>query len=108
MSVLGDPADGVRRLRPGDGPGGRNGGRGGSDPLELVLTAVARGDNAAFRTLYDQVSPAVLGTVLRVLRDPAQSEEVMQEVLLEIWRTAARFDPSAGSPAAWIMTVSSS
>jgi RNA polymerase sigma-70 factor (ECF subfamily) len=47
----------------------------------------------------------VLGTVRRVLRDPAQSEEVMQEVLLEVWRTAARFDPSVGSASAWIMTL---
>jgi RNA polymerase sigma-70 factor, ECF subfamily len=43
--------------------------------------------------------------VLRVLRDPAQSEEVMQEVLLEVWRSATRFDPSAGSAVAWIMTL---
>jgi RNA polymerase sigma-70 factor, ECF subfamily len=55
--------------------------------------------------VYDQAAPAVLGTVRRVLRDPAQSEEVTQEVLLEVWRTAARFDPSVGSAAAWIMTM---
>ena len=47
----------------------------------------------------------MLGIVRRVLRDPAQSEEVMQEVLLEVWRTAARFDPAVGSATAWIMTV---
>jgi RNA polymerase sigma-70 factor (ECF subfamily) len=73
--------------------------------LELVLAEVAKGDHAAFRTVYDQVAPAVLGVIRRVLRDPAQSEEVMQEVLLEIWRTAARFDPSVGSASAWIMTL---
>jgi RNA polymerase sigma-70 factor (ECF subfamily) len=55
--------------------------------------------------VYDQAAAAVLGTVRRVLRDPAQSEEVMQEVLLEVWRTAARFDPSSGSATAWIMTL---
>jgi RNA polymerase sigma-70 factor (ECF subfamily) len=55
--------------------------------------------------VYDQAAPPVLGIVRRVLRDPAQSEEVMQEVLLEVWRTAARFDPSAGSAAAWITTM---
>jgi RNA polymerase sigma-70 factor, ECF subfamily len=69
------------------------------------MAAVAKGDHAAFRAVYDQAAPAVLGTVRRVLRDPAQSEEVTQEVLLEVWRTAARFDPSAGSAAAWIMTM---
>jgi RNA polymerase sigma-70 factor (ECF subfamily) len=40
-----------------------------------------------------------------VLRDPAQSEEIAQEVLLEIWRTASRFDPAKGSPAAWALTI---
>jgi RNA polymerase sigma-70 factor, ECF subfamily len=92
-----DPADGARRIGPGQ--------RAGPQSLELCLAAAARGDHAAFRAVYDQAAPAVLGTVRRVLRDPAQSEEVMQEVLLEVWRTAARFDPSAGSAAAWIMTV---
>ena len=47
----------------------------------------------------------MLSTVRRVVRDLAQSEEVMQEVLLEVWRTAARFDPAAGSATAWIMTL---
>ena len=93
----GDPADGARRTGPGR--------RAGPESLELILAAVARGDHAAFRAVYDQVAPAVLGTARRVLRDPAQSEEVMQEVLLEVWRTAARFDPAAGSATAWIMTV---
>ncbi len=94
----GEPADGARRV----GPGQR---AGRPESLELILAAVARGDHEAFRAVYDQAAPAVLGTVRRVLRDPAQSEEVMQEVLLEVWRTAARFDPSAGSASAWIMTV---
>jgi RNA polymerase sigma-70 factor, ECF subfamily len=93
----GDPADGARHFSPGQ--------RARPDSLEVILAAVARGDHAAFRAVYDQVAPAVLGVARRVLRDPAQSEEVMQEVLLEVWRTAARFDPSAGSAAAWIMTV---
>jgi RNA polymerase sigma-70 factor (ECF subfamily) len=73
--------------------------------LGALLGQVARGDEAAFRVLYDRAAGQVLGTVRRVLRDPAQSEEVMQEVLLEVWRTAARFDPEAGSAAAWIMTL---
>jgi RNA polymerase sigma-70 factor, ECF subfamily len=73
--------------------------------LGQVLAAVARGDDAAFRAVYDRAAPAVLGAVLKVVRDAAQSEEVMQEVLLEVWRTAARFDPAAGSASAWIMTL---
>jgi RNA polymerase sigma-70 factor (ECF subfamily) len=93
----GDHAAGTPQNRPVSGAR--------ADGLELVLAEVAKGDHAAFSAVYDQVAPAVLGVVRRVLRDPAQSEEVMQEVLLEIWRTAARFDPSAGSATAWIMTV---
>jgi len=93
----GDRSDGT--------PQGRPAGELRRDGLELVLAEVAKGDHAAFRLVYDKAAPAVLGIVRRVLRDPAQSEEVMQEVLLEIWRTAARFDPSTGSAAAWIMTV---
>ncbi len=73
--------------------------------LERAIRAVARGDERAFTTVYDQVAAAVLGTARRVLRDPAQSEEVMQEVLLEVWRTAARFDPASGSAFSWIMML---
>lgn len=69
------------------------------------MAEVAKGDHTAFRAVYDQTAPAVLGIVRRVLRDPAQSEEVMQEVLLEVWRTAARFDPALGSATAWITTL---
>jgi RNA polymerase sigma-70 factor, ECF subfamily len=91
------PGCGQPRPRPED--------RTGRGRLESVLAEVAKGDHAAFTVIYDQAGPAVLGTVLRVVRDPSQSEEVMQEVLLEVWRTAARFDPAAGSASAWIMTL---
>lgn len=73
--------------------------------LELMIADVARGDHAAFAGVYDRAAPGVFGTVQRVLRDPSQSEEVTQEVLLEVWRTAARFNPAAGSAAAWIATI---
>jgi RNA polymerase sigma-70 factor (ECF subfamily) len=109
VDLLGDePASGGRDLGRGARPeGGRETGRGpaAGRGLEVLLADVAKGDHAAFRAVYDQAAPAVLGTARRVLRDPAQSEEVMQEVLLEVWRTAARFDPSLGSASAWIMTL---
>lgn len=78
--------------------------RQGPDLTELLL-AVARGDQEAFARLYDAVSGPVLGLVRGVLRDPAQSEEVAQEVLVEVWRTAARFRPEKGSAMTWVMTL---
>jgi RNA polymerase sigma-70 factor, ECF subfamily len=84
------------------GPGHSEGG--GQDPANL-LGRVARGDHAAYETVYDQFAGPVYGLVRKVLRDPAQSEEVAQEVLLEVWRTASRFDPARGSAAAWVMTI---
>jgi RNA polymerase sigma-70 factor (ECF subfamily) len=78
--------------------------RPGADAAEL-LRAVARGDEAAFGRLYDLVSPRVYGLIRRVLRDPAQAEEVAQEVFVEVWRTAARFDAARGSATAWVFTI---
>jgi RNA polymerase sigma-70 factor (ECF subfamily) len=70
-----------------------------------LLRAVARGDEAAFARLYDLVAGRVYGLARRVLRDPAQAEEVTQEVLVEVWRTAPRYDPSRGSATSWIFTI---
>ena len=70
-----------------------------------LLGRVARGDEAAFSALYDELAPRVYGLCRRVLRDPAQAEEVAQEALLEVWRTAGRYDPAKGSAASWALTI---
>jgi len=70
-----------------------------------LMRAVAGGDERAFELLYDLVAPRVYGLIRRVLRDPAQAEEVAQEVLVEVWRTAARFDPERGSATSWVFTI---
>lgn len=75
-----------------------------SDP-DALLTRTARGDREAFAALYDVFAGQVYGVVRRVLRDPAQSEEVAQDVLVEVWRTATRFNPERGSARGWILTM---
>lgn len=73
--------------------------------LESLLERISQGDREAFETLYTAVAGSVLGLARRVVRDPAQAEEVAQEVLIEVWRCAARFDARQGSAIAWIMTL---
>jgi RNA polymerase sigma-70 factor, ECF subfamily len=72
---------------------------------EELLVAVGQGDQEAFQTLYDRVTAQVLGVALRVLRDRALAEEVSQEVLVEVWRKADRFDPDRGTASGWITTL---
>ena len=75
------------------------------DPTVGLISRVARGDEHAFAELYDLIAPRVHSTVLRVVRAPAMSEEVTQEVMVELWRLAPRYDAGRGSVAAWAATV---
>jgi RNA polymerase sigma-70 factor, ECF subfamily len=75
------------------------------DPLSALLARAGRGDQAAFAELYDALAPLLYGVVLKVVRDPAQSEEVTQEAFIELWRLAPRYDESRGSVRAWASTL---
>jgi RNA polymerase sigma-70 factor, ECF subfamily len=76
----------------------------GPDTAEL-MRHVARGDEQAFGQVYDIVIGPVFGAVRRIVRDPAQSEEVAQEVMVELWRSAARYSPERGSVLTFAMTL---
>jgi RNA polymerase sigma-70 factor, ECF subfamily len=77
----------------------------GWDRLDPLIGAVARGDDGAFELVYEQLSGPVYGVILAVLRDPAQAEEVAQEVFLEMWRLAVCYDSGKGSATGWALTI---
>ena len=75
------------------------------DTPEQRLARVATGDKQAFAELYDSTSARVYGLVKRLLVDPAQAEEVTQEIYLEIWQTATRYQQERGSAMSWMLTM---
>ncbi|WP_344073207.1 ECF RNA polymerase sigma factor SigK [Microbacterium sediminicola] len=80
-------------------------GESSTDHVGQLLGAIASGDRAAFATLYDSLASRMFGLILRVLVDRAQSEEVLQEVFLEIWQSASRFAPNKGQGRSWVLTI---
>ena len=78
--------------------------QGGVD-VDALVGKVARGDAQAFDQLYDELSASVYGLARRVVRDPTRAEDVTQEVFLEVWRKAARFDRALGKGKTWVMTI---
>ena len=94
----------LRRLQPRH-PATSSDESGASDPQLASIQRVGRGDQAAFADLYDAVAPLVHGIVLKVVRDPSQAEEVVQEVFVELWRVAPRFEPSKGTVTSWVATI---
>ncbi|MEU1970732.1 ECF RNA polymerase sigma factor SigK [Microbacterium sp. NPDC019599] len=75
------------------------------DHVARLLVRTAAGDDEAFARLYDMLAGRVFGLILRMLVDRAQSEEVLQEVFLEVWQSADRFAPNKGQGRAWVLTI---
>jgi RNA polymerase sigma-70 factor, ECF subfamily len=76
-----------------------------SAPLKALLAETARGNHAAFRSLYESTAPKLLGVVLRITRNRPVAEEVLQETYIKIWQNAERFEPDMGQPMAWLAAI---
>lgn len=77
----------------------------GEPALDRALRRAGFGDETAFATVYDEAAALVHGIVVRVVRDPGMADEVTQEVFVEVWRLAPRFDDSRGSARSWLATI---
>jgi RNA polymerase sigma-70 factor (ECF subfamily) len=74
-------------------------------PLAADLAAVASGDEAALRRLWEAAAPTLLGLSLRLMRRRAAAEDVLQESFVRIWRKAHRYDPALGDALGWMAAV---
>lgn len=77
------------------------------DPAELaaLLGRVGLGDRAAFARLYQAAGAHLLGVILRINRDRAQAEDVLQEVFVSVWRSAGGFDAARAQPMTWLTSI---
>ena len=75
---------------------------------DFLMGRVAAGDRDAFARLFDRSSPAVLGLLVRMLGRRSEAEEVLQEVFLQVWRQADRYEPGRSTPRGWILVLARS
>ena len=76
-----------------------------SRELGRLLARTGLGDRAAFATLYERTSAHLLGVVMRIHRDRAQAEDVLQEVYVNVWRAAQSFDAAQSQPLTWLTSI---
>jgi RNA polymerase sigma-70 factor (ECF subfamily) len=76
-----------------------------SRDLSRLLARAGVGDRAAFATLYERTSSHLLAVVLRINRDRAQAEDILQEVYVNVWRAASSFDAAQSQPLTWLTSI---
>jgi RNA polymerase sigma factor (sigma-70 family) len=76
-----------------------------SHDLSRLLGRAGLGDRAAFATLYERTSPHLFAVVLRINRDRAQAEDILQEVYVNVWRAASSFDAAQSQPLTWLTRI---
>lgn len=80
-------------------------GSGAAAMTETLLDRIAAGESAAVEELQRRYAGAVWGLARRFCRNAADAEDATQEILVEVWRNADRFDPAAGSELTFLMTI---
>jgi RNA polymerase sigma-70 factor (ECF subfamily) len=73
--------------------------------LATLITRISTGDESALKSLFDILSPRVLGLSIQILRDPSAAEESLVDVFAQVWRQASRYEPDKGSVATWVTTL---
>ncbi len=73
--------------------------------LAQLIAAVALGDRAAYRHLYDATSPKLFAVALRILRDESRAEDVLQDSYMNIWNGAAGYNAAFSAPMTWMTTI---
>lgn len=76
-----------------------------SRELAQLLARAGLGDRAAFATLYERTSAHLFAVVLRINRDRAQAEDILQEVYVNVWRSAQSFDAAQSQPLTWLTSI---
>jgi RNA polymerase sigma-70 factor (ECF subfamily) len=74
-------------------------------PDAVMIERIMAGDEKALAALYDRYAGMLYGMLVRILKDTSAAEEVLQDLFLQLWRGAARFDASRGSLPAWLLVI---